>query len=73
MPSSPHHAARSSCGKGKVRCFNPWLYAVDTVVPIVDLKQRSAWSPTSDAGGELMLAWVNTATLAGWASPASSW
>jgi hypothetical protein len=60
-------APRDTCGKGKVRCFNPWLYAVDTVVPIVDLKQRSAWSPTSDAGGELMLAWVNTATLAGWA------
>jgi hypothetical protein len=57
----------ATCGKGKVRCFNAWLYAIDTVVPIVDLKQRSAWSPTSDAGGKLMLAWVNTATVAGWA------
>ncbi|WP_405067044.1 hypothetical protein OG558_36170 [Kribbella sp. NBC_01510] len=60
-------APPETCGQGKVRCFNPWLYAVDTVVPIVDLKQRSAWSPSSDAGGGLMLAWVNTATLAGWA------
>jgi hypothetical protein len=56
-----------TCGKGKVRCFNPWLYAVDTVVPIVDLKQRGTWSPSSDAGGEWMLAWFNVATLAGWA------
>ncbi|GAA3537150.1 hypothetical protein [Kribbella ginsengisoli] len=56
-----------TCGKGKVRCFNPWLYAVDTVVPIVDLKQRSTWSPSSDAGGAWMLAWFNVATLAGWA------
>jgi hypothetical protein len=56
-----------TCGKGKVRCFNPWLYAVDTVVPIVDLKQRSTWSPSSDAGGGWMLAWFNVATLAGWA------
>jgi hypothetical protein len=56
-----------TCGKGKVRCFNPWLYAIDTVVPVVDLKQRSTWSPSIDAGGGSMLAWVNAATVAGWA------
>ena len=55
------------CGKGKVRCFNPLLYAIDTVVPIVDLKQRTVWSPSVDAGGSLMLYWLNAATLAGWA------
>ncbi|MET9273796.1 hypothetical protein [Kribbella sp. NPDC003557] len=55
------------CGRGKVRCFNPWLYGIDTVVPIVDLKQRTAWAPSTDAGGGPMLAWVNVATLAGWA------
>lgn len=58
---------QNACGKGKVRCFNPWLYAVDTVVPIVDLKQRSTWAPSTDAGGGWMLAWVNAATLIGWA------
>jgi hypothetical protein len=56
-----------TCGKGKVRCFNPLLYAIDTVVPIVDLKQRTVWSPSVDAGGRLMLYWLNAATLAGWA------
>lgn len=56
-----------SCGKGKVRCFNPLLYAIDTVIPIVDLKQRSAWSPSVDAGGRLLLLWLNGATIAGWA------
>jgi hypothetical protein len=56
-----------TCGKGKVRCFNPLVYAIDTVVPIVDLKQRTVWSPSVDAGGRLMLYWLNAATLAGWA------
>jgi hypothetical protein len=56
-----------TCGKGKVRCFNPLLYAIDTVVPIVDLKQRTVWLPSIDAGGRLMLYWPNAATLAGWA------
>lgn len=56
-----------SCGKGKVRCFQPWLYAIDTVVPIVDLKQRTIWSPSIDAGGGGMLAWLNIATVIGWA------
>jgi hypothetical protein len=56
-----------TCGKGKVRCFNPLLYAIDTVVPVVDLKQRTVWSPSVDAGGKPMLYWLNAATLAGWA------
>jgi hypothetical protein len=29
------------CGDGLVRCFNAFFYAVDTAVPIVDLKQRA--------------------------------
>lgn len=55
------------CGDGKVRCFSPMLYAIDTVVPIVDLKQRSIWSPSTDAGGEILLWWLTAATLSGWA------
>jgi hypothetical protein len=53
------------CGEGKVRCFNPVLYAVDTVIPIVDLKQRSTWYPSRDTGSWLEW-WLSLATLLGW-------
>jgi hypothetical protein len=56
----------SRCGAGKVRCLNPVLYAVDTVIPIIDLKQRSSWYPTSDAGGRWLDWWLNTCTILGW-------
>jgi hypothetical protein len=59
--------ALDSCGDGKVRCFNPVLYAVDTVVPLVSLDQRSAWYPDARApGGSFMEWWLNIATLLGW-------
>jgi hypothetical protein len=56
-----------TCGKGKIRCFNPCSNAIDRVVPIVDVKQRTVLSPSVDAGGRLMLYWLNAAMLAGWA------
>ena len=31
------------CGDGEVRCFSPVLYAIDTVVPLITLDQRSTW------------------------------
>jgi hypothetical protein len=61
-------AARSDpCGGGQVRCFNPVLYAIDTVVPLVSLDQRATWYP--DPGlryGAFMQWWLNAATLLGW-------
>jgi hypothetical protein len=33
------------CGDGRVRFFNSHMYAIDTVVPIIDLGQRSTWYP----------------------------
>ncbi|HEY7224280.1 MAG TPA: hypothetical protein VH561_11910 [Micromonosporaceae bacterium] len=55
------------CGGGQVRCFNPLLYAVDTVVPLVALDQRSTWYPDRFArGGAFVEWWLNLATVAGW-------
>ena len=55
------------CGDGEVRCFSPVLYAIDTVVPLITLDQRSTWYPDPNApGGDLMLWWLNIATLLGW-------
>jgi hypothetical protein len=55
------------CGGGRVRCFNPLLYAVDTVVPLIALEQRSTWYPDRYvAGGRAVEWWLNLATMAGW-------
>ena len=61
-------ASRSdACGGGEVRCFNPVLYAIDTVVPLVSLDQRSTWYPDpSLRDGTFMQWWLNAATLLGW-------
>ena len=60
--------ARSDpCGGGEVRCFNPVLYAIDTVVPLVSLDQRSTWYPDPSLRyGAAMQWWLNAATLLGW-------
>ncbi len=55
------------CGDGQVRCFDPVLYAVDTVVPLVSLDQRSTWYPNPHARyGTFFQWWLNIATLLGW-------
>ncbi len=60
-------ARSDSCGDGEVRCFSPVLYAIDTVVPLISLEQRSTWYPDPHvSGGEIMLWWLNIATLLGW-------
>jgi hypothetical protein len=74
-PPAPHLATPTvtatqgsdPCGDGQVRCFSPALYAVDTVIPLVSLDQRSTWYPDSHArDGSLMEWWLNIATLLGW-------
>ena len=56
-----------SCGNGEVRCFNPVFYAIDTVIPLISLDQRATWYPDVHVpGGELILWWLNLATLLGW-------
>ncbi|GAA1869637.1 hypothetical protein GCM10009687_41760 [Asanoa iriomotensis] len=56
-------AARSPCSAAGA-CFQPILYAIDTVIPILDLKQRSAWQPSRH------VAWLqlglDAAAILGW-------
>ena len=55
------------CGDGRVRCFEPVLYAIDTVVPLISLDQRTTWYPTSHARWGSLVSWIlNLATIAGW-------
>ncbi|WP_245923207.1 hypothetical protein [Paractinoplanes atraurantiacus] len=65
-PGPGSQAVPGRCGDGKVRCLNPFFYAVDTVVPLIDLHQRSTWYPVSEHDGRL-LEWVlNLCTILGW-------
>jgi hypothetical protein len=65
--AGPGAPVADSCGDGEVRCFSPVLYAIDTVVPLISLDQRSTWYPDPHMpGGTLILWWLNIATLLGW-------
>ena len=56
-----------ACGEGQVRCFNPAFYAIDTVVPLITLGQRTSWYANPNAPwGQALEWWLNTATLIGW-------
>ena len=49
-----------------MRCFDPVLFAVDTVVPIIDLKQRETWYPSHTDTGRLLDWALNLFTILGW-------
>lgn len=56
-----------ACGDGQVRCFNAFFYAIDTVVPLVSMGQRTTWYPdTHTPSGEFLMWFLNVATLLGW-------
>jgi len=68
-PLNPADAADDvdPCGGGRVRCFNPVLYAVDTVIPLIALDQRSTWYPDRFVPGGVIIEWyLNISTVAGW-------
>jgi len=71
-PSANRHIVTSAktadaCDNGQVRCFNPVFYAVDTVIPLISLDQRSTWYPDPHVrDGMFMQWWLDSATLLGW-------
>ena len=66
MPAS-WQVTPDSCGGGQVRCFDPVLFAVDTVVPLVNLDQRTVWYVDPHAlTGRLVGYLLGAANLLGW-------
>ncbi len=60
-------ALNDACGDGRIHCFNPVLYAVDTVVPLIALDQRATWYPNHfEPWGYAVEWWLNLAAVAGW-------
>ena len=63
------HVATEGCAEGLVRCYNPTLFAIDTVIPLLDLGHRTTWRPTrgGDYGG--VFEWgLAVAGIIGWAA-----
>jgi hypothetical protein len=56
-----------TCQDGQVRCFSAGLYAIDTVVPLISLDQRSTWYPDQHVPyGMFVAITLDTATILGW-------
>ncbi|MEU4160535.1 hypothetical protein [Actinoplanes sp. NPDC026670] len=66
QPLPDEHLPPGACGNGKVRCLSPFFYAVDTVVPLIDLHQRSTWYPVAERDGVLLEWLLNLCTILGW-------
>lgn len=50
-----------------VPCFNPVLFAIDTVVPLIDLEQRRSWHADGTRSTGRTLEWaLGLATVLGW-------
>jgi hypothetical protein len=65
--SASPESAGPACGDGQVRCFNSFLYAFDTVIPLVSLGQRATWYPDAHAAyGTFLQWWLGAATVLGW-------
>lgn len=64
VASRPH---ADSCGNGQIRCFSSFLYAIDTVIPLISLDQRSTWYPDPQLPDGTLMEWgLNLATMLGW-------
>lgn len=66
QPLPGEHQPPGECGNGKVRCLSPVFYAVDTVIPLIDLHQRSTWYPVAERNGVLLEWLLNLCTILGW-------
>ena len=47
--SSTQTAPSATTCTGQYPCFNPWGYAIDTVIPIVNVHQTDFWGPNREA------------------------
>lgn len=48
--------------------FNPWMYSLDTLLPVIEIGQKAFWRPDpSMPGGELAIGYFYFQSLVGWA------
>lgn len=57
-PPSGQTITSKTCAADVYPCFNPYVYSVDSLLPLVGLKQRDYWAPDFDASpGTAAMAW----------------
>lgn len=55
------------CGQGKVRCFQPAAFAVETVLPLISFSQTSTWYVgVESTQGRILRAMLSILTALGW-------
>jgi hypothetical protein len=65
--AAPGPPARAGCAAPAAPCFSPLLFSVDTLVPLIDLDQRSTWRVDSTDRGGRALNWaLSIGRLLGW-------
>lgn len=48
--------------------FSPWMYSLDTLLPVLDMGQRAFWRPNPwQPGGRIALAYFYFQSIVGWA------
>ncbi len=48
--------------------FSPWMYSLDTLLPVLDMGQRTFWRPNpSEPGGRLAINYFYFQSVVGWA------
>jgi hypothetical protein len=48
--------------------FNPWMYSLDTLLPVLEMGQKAFWRPNqSEAGGGLAISYFYFHSVVGWA------
>jgi hypothetical protein len=70
QPAATSVAATSITARqctGDYPCFNPWGYAIDTVIPIINVHQADYWSPDATVPWGRAAVWVTyLGTAIGW-------
>jgi hypothetical protein len=68
-PRGDVHFAAEGCAAGLVRCYNPTLFAIDTVIPLLDLGHRTTWRPTRNGDYGSVFEWgLAVGGIIGWAA-----
>jgi len=48
--------------------FSPWMYSLDTLLPVLDMGQRTFWRPNpTKQGGRMAMTYFYVQSVVGWA------
>jgi hypothetical protein len=78
--ATPHTSGLAAAGQTQLDCFrqrweassfpafNPWMYSLDTLLPVLDMGQKAFWRPNpTKPGGGLAIGYFYFQSVVGWA------